>query len=64
MIYTSHHHDLAEGKVASWLSKHSAYSCLEPHGLAQVSLEGELLRALFAVSLSKGSRNHSSALLN
>lgn len=42
VIYTSRHKDLAEEKVASWLSKHFTYWYLEQNGLGRVLQEGDL----------------------
>lgn len=42
VIYTSRHKDLAEEKVASWMSKHFTYWYLEQNGLGRVLQEGDL----------------------
>lgn len=42
IIYTSICRPLAEEKMASWLSKHFTYWCLEEKGLGRVLIEGDL----------------------
>lgn len=42
VIYTSRYKDLAEEKVASWLSKHYTYWYLEKNGMGRVLQEGDL----------------------
>ena len=42
VIYTSRHKDLAEEKVASYLSKHFTFWYLEQNGMGRVLQEGDL----------------------
>lgn len=42
VIYTSRHKDIAEEKIASWLSKHFTYWYLEQNGMGRVLQEGDL----------------------